>query len=173
MQLGMTHQVDDVPAFLNRLIEVCVDGEQGYRAAADDVLNSELEGIFRHYAEQRAKFAKELRGEIERLGGEPVAHGTVLGAIHRGWMNVKSGVTGASAGAAIAACETGEDSAAAAFEQAVDSTLPGETRAIVERQAKQIREAHSYLLRLKEGAGIDQIFEKNEKKEERGASERT
>ena len=30
----MTQEVDDVPAFLNRLIEVLVDGEQGYDAAA-------------------------------------------------------------------------------------------------------------------------------------------
>jgi hypothetical protein len=49
----------------------------------------------------------------------------------------------------VAACETGEDSAAASFEQAVDTNITGETREIVERQAKQIREAHSHLLRLK------------------------
>lgn len=147
----MTHKVDDVPAFLNGLIEVCLDGERGYHAAVADVENSELQGIFQHYEEQRAKFARELRGEVVRLGGEPTASGTLQGALHRGWMDMKSVVTGASSRAVIAACETGEDSAAAAFELAVDSTIPGETREIVERQAKQIREAHSHMLRLKEG----------------------
>ena len=51
----------------------------------------------------------------------------------------------------VAACETGEDSAAASFEQAVDTTITGETREIAERQAKQIREAHSHLFRFEKG----------------------
>ena len=158
----MTHAVDDVPAFLNHLIEVCMDGENGYRAAATDVENSELQGIFHHYEEQRAKFAKDLRGEVVRLGGEPVTGGTVLGALHRGWMDVKSAVTGSNPSAVIAACETGEDSAAASFEQAVDTTIPGETREIVERQAKQIRAAHSHMLRLKQGEATDELYAKDE-----------
>jgi len=158
----MTHEVDDIPALLNKLLEVCRDGEHGYRAAASDVKNSELAGIFEQYSQQRAKFAKELGAEIERLGGTPADHGTVTGALFRGWLNLKSAVTGSSSGAVIAACETGEDSAAAAFEQAVDSTIPGETRAIVTKQAKQIREAHSHMLRLKEEAESGVSFQKNE-----------
>jgi uncharacterized protein (TIGR02284 family) len=145
----MTHEVDDVPALLNNLIEVCVDGEHGYLTAASDVDNTELATMFRRYGEQRAKFIKELSSEVVRLGGEPVDHGTVTGAIHRGWINVKSALTGSGTEAMVAACETGEDSAAASFEQAVDTNITGETREIVERQAKQIREAHSHLLRLK------------------------
>jgi hypothetical protein len=62
----------------------------------------------------------------------------------------------------IPACETGEDSAAASFEQAADTNISGETREIVERQAKHIREAHSHLLRLKK-----------ESEQSLGASERT
>ena len=145
----MTHEVDDIPALLNNLIGVCVDGEHGYLTAASDVDSTELATMFRQYGEQRAKFIKELSAEVVRLGGEPVDHGTVTGAIHRGWINVKSALTGSGPEAMVAACETGEDSAAASFEQAVDTTITGETREIVERQAKQIREAHSHLLRLK------------------------
>lgn len=158
----MTHDVDDVPALLNSLIEVCLDGEHGYLTAAADVNNSELASTFRQYGEQRAKFVKELSAEVVRLGGEPVNHGSVTGALHRGWLSVKSTLTGSSPEAIVAACETGEDSAAATFEQAVDTTITGETRAMVERQAKQIREAHSHLLRLKKD--MEQAV---------GASERT
>jgi uncharacterized protein (TIGR02284 family) len=148
----MTHEINDLPEFLNHLIEVCRDGEHGYMTAASDVENTELASIFRQYAEQRAKFSGELKEEIVRLGGTPVEHGTVTGAIHRGWINVKSTLTGSSSEAVIAACETGEDSAAASFEQAVDTNISGQTRTMVERQAKQIREAHSHMLRLKKDA---------------------
>jgi uncharacterized protein (TIGR02284 family) len=161
---NMTHEVSDVPALLNDLVEVCQDGEHGYLTAAGDVGNSELASIFGHYAEQRAKFAKELRAEITRLGGSPAEHGTVSGALHRGWINVKSALTGSGSGAVIAACETGEDSAAAKFEQALDTNIPGETRAIVARQAKQVREAHSHMLRLKKEAESGAVFQKNEVK---------
>jgi uncharacterized protein (TIGR02284 family) len=160
----MTHEVADVPALLNDLVEVCQDGERGYLTAAGDVGNSELASIFRHYAEQRVKFAKELRAEIVRLGATAAERGTVSGALHRGWINVKAALTGSGSGAVIAACETGEDSAAAAFEQAVDTDIPGETRGIVERQAKQIREAHSHMLRLKKEAETGAVFQKNEVK---------
>jgi len=158
----MTQEVSSVPALLNSLIEVCQDGEQGYLTAAKDVENSELASIFQHYAEQRAKFAKELTSEVDRLCGSAVDHGTVSGLIFRGWMNVKSALTGSSAGAVIAACETGEDSAAAAFENAAHTDIPGETRAIIERQGKQIREAHGHMLRLKKEAESGVTFPKNE-----------
>jgi len=161
---GMTQEVSSVPDLLNSLIAICKDGEQGYLTAASDVENSELASIFQHYSEQRVKFAKELGAEVARLGGEVTDHGTVSGTVFRGWMNVKSALTGASAGAVIAACETGEDSAAAAFEQAVHTDIPGETRAIVERQAKQVREAHSHMLRLKKEADSGVAFPKNEVK---------
>jgi uncharacterized protein (TIGR02284 family) len=157
----MTDDVSDVQVLLNSLVKVCLDGEHGYRAAAADVENSELQGIFKQYEDQRTKFAKELRAEIGRLGGESTDTGTVGGAIHRGWLNVKSAVTGSSAEAILAACETGEDSAAVAFERAVDSTIGGETRVIVGRQAKQIREAHRHILRLKREAESGVSFQKN------------
>jgi uncharacterized protein (TIGR02284 family) len=73
----MTHDVADVPALLNGLIEVCLDGEHGYLTAASDVDNTELASIFRQDGEQRAKFIKDLSAEVVRLGGEPVDHGTV------------------------------------------------------------------------------------------------
>ena len=37
--------------------------------------------------------ATELEHEIRRLGGEPAAGGTVAGALHRGWVSVKSALS--------------------------------------------------------------------------------
>ncbi len=158
----MTNDTEDVGSLLNELIEVCLDGEHGYRTAAADVKNSELQGIFLRYADQRAKFAKELKAEAQRLGVAPAETGTVSGALHRGWIELKAALTGSSIGSIVAACETGEDSADAAYGQAVDTAVPGQTRHIIEKQAGQVREAHQYMKHLKAETESGSAFQKNE-----------
>lgn len=144
----MTHEVDSISALLNGLIETCLDGEHGYRAAATEVKDTAMESVFTQYAEQRAKFVKELRAEVARIGGTPAESGSVTGAVHRGWISVKSALTGADAAAVVAACETGEESAVAAYDRAGDSTVSGETRSLIQRQAGQVREALNHVKRL-------------------------
>ena len=135
---------------LNALIEVCRDGETGYLAAAGDVDNSELRSVFNEYAQERAGFVRELSAEVQRLGGIPVVSGTVTAAVHRGWMDLKAAVTGRGTHAVVAACETGEDAAKAAFERVVNLDISGAPRSLVEMQWHKIQEAHQRMLHLKE-----------------------
>jgi uncharacterized protein (TIGR02284 family) len=140
---------------LNGLIEASRDGESGYRTAAADVNNSELRTIFGDYADQRAGFVRELEAEVVRLGGTPVKSGTLTAAVHRGWIDLKSGLSGGGAHAIVAACETGEDAAQAAFERVVNLDISGATRALVEKQWLQVKQAHKFMLRLKEETAAD------------------
>jgi uncharacterized protein (TIGR02284 family) len=106
--------------------------------------------MFTEYAKERAGFVRDLQREVERLDGEkPGDSGTITGTVFRGWMNLKSAVTGGGAEAIVAACETGEDSAAAAFERVVNMDVTGQTRALIEAQWSKIKEAHQRLIRLK------------------------
>lgn len=147
---------EDTIANLNQLIETSKNGELGYRTAATNVHNSQLETLFNDYAKQRAGFVHQLQAEVERLGGTPTDSGTLGAAVHRGWMDVTSALSGGDGAAMIAACETGEDHASAEFERVVDSDIPGQTRSIVEKQWQKIKEAHARLLRLKdETSGAD------------------
>src|SRR6516162_5770950 len=104
----MTAPGNDVVTVLNGLIETCKDGEEGYRTAARCVNNSDLKVLFTSYAEQRAHFAVELQAEVRRLGADPEKTGTLVGALHRGWTNLKSIVVGADEAAIVAECERGE-----------------------------------------------------------------
>src|SRR5688572_380431 len=106
-------------AVLNELIEVCKDGENGFRVAAEGAKNSDLRSLFISYSAQRAAFAAELQREVERLGGKPEKSGSVAGAAHRGWIHLKEAVTGADEAAIISECERGEDAAKAAYEKAL------------------------------------------------------
>jgi hypothetical protein len=49
---------------------------------------------------------------------------SVSGAMHRGWINIKSLVTGKDEAAIVAEAERGEDAAVAACEQALGGSLP-------------------------------------------------
>lgn len=118
---------------LNGLIETCRDGVRGFRTAADcvsdllvrAVLTLRIPGIERAWV--------ELRAEVRRLGGIADGHGTVEGALHRGWINLKSAANSKDAGAVIKECERGEEHAAQRYEAALNTNLPPETRLIVAR----------------------------------------
>lgn len=139
---------DDTISTLNNLIETCKDGENGFRTAAEGVDNSELKTLFNTYAQQRAQFAAELQAEVRRLGGDPEKTGSVAASLHRGWIDIKSAVTGGSEASIIAECERGEDSAVKNYEEAQRENLPGDLQAIIQRQYAQVKEAHDRIRAL-------------------------
>ncbi len=153
---------EETIAELNGLIQTCRDGELGYGSAAADVRNTELETVFTGYAKQRRQFVRNLQTEVRRLGGQPDDSGSAGGTLLRGWMDLKSSVTAGSGDAVIATCETGEEVAVAAFDWAANLGISGQTRTLVERQRKAIKEAHASLLRLKAESSDSVEFAKND-----------
>jgi uncharacterized protein (TIGR02284 family) len=144
---------DNVISTLNNLIETCKDGQEGFRQAAEGVRNAELKTLFLTYAQQRAQFAGELQNEVLRTGGDPETTSSTAGALHRGWINIKSAVTGEDEGAVITECERGEDSAVSNYEAALKGELPNNLRALVERQFAQVKEAHDRIRALERATG--------------------
>jgi uncharacterized protein (TIGR02284 family) len=125
---------DAVISVLNDLIETCEDGINGFRTAADAVKSSEAKAVFTSRVRLIERAEAELRDEVRRLGGDPEKRGTVTGAIHRGWINLKSAITGKDDDAIVAECERGEDVAVRNYEDALEKDLPAEIRAIIEHQ---------------------------------------
>ncbi|MBV9759738.1 MAG: PA2169 family four-helix-bundle protein [Acidobacteriaceae bacterium] len=153
---------DDTIDQLNQLVHINKDGESGFLTAAENIKNSELETLFRGYSQQHAKFASELQQEIKRLGGDFADSGTLGGAIHRGWLDVKSALSGHSAAAILKSCESGEESAMVSYDRAADDNPTGQTNALLEKHRRQIKEFHTRLCRLisETKDGVD--FQKNE-----------
>ena len=149
----MTLERDDVVDTLNDLIETCKDGQNGFRTAAEGVKNSELKTLFNTYSQQRAQFAAELQNEVRRLGGDPEKTGSVAASLHRGWIDIKSAVTGEDEGAIISECERGEDSAVDNYEDALKENLPADIRSIIERQFTQVKDAHDRIRSLERASG--------------------
>lgn len=144
---------DAVISTLNNLIETCKDGQNGFQTASEGVKNSELKTLFLGYSQQRAQFAGELQNEVQRLGGDPENTGSVAATLHRGWINIKSTVTGEDEGAVIAECERGEDSAVRNYKDALSQDLPENIRSIVQSQYTQVQEAHDRIRTLEKASG--------------------
>ena len=127
---------------LNGLLEVCLDTERGFRSAAEHVASLGLRELFSSYARQRLQFAEELGSEVRRLGGRPEIGINPTGALHHGWVDVKSAIDRNEAGAVIAELERDEDAAVRRYRDALDGRIPLEVRPLVERQYARILETH-------------------------------
>lgn len=133
---------DAIIAVLNDLIEISKDGERGFRTAADDVEETPLKQFFLNGAQQCKEGARELKTEVLRAGGDPERSGSVAGALHRGWVEVKSMLTGRNAQAVLDEVERGEDAAVRAYRAALEKPLPHDVRSIVQRQFEGVIANH-------------------------------
>jgi uncharacterized protein (TIGR02284 family) len=142
---------DDVISTLNNLIETCKDGQQGFKQAAEGVENSQLKSAFYEFAQQRAQFIGELQSLVRDLGGDPEDSGSVAGALHRGWINIKSAVTGQDEGAILNEAERGEDSAKNAYKDALEQNLPANILSVVQNQYSAVQTAHDNVKAWRDG----------------------
>lgn len=137
---------------LNGLIEVCKDGEAGFREAADGVDRADLKTLFGEFSSQRAQFAGELQSLVHTLGGDPERSGSLTGAMHRGWMNIKAAVTGKDEAAILNECERGEDTAKMAYQEAQGHDLPDYVRETIQNQYQSVLTAHDRIKSLRDTA---------------------
>jgi len=127
---------------LNDLIQICKDGQDGFRDAGENVKHSDLKSLFASYSLQRSKFAGELQQLVTQLGEEPEKSSGIASAIHRGWIDLKAAFTNGSDHAILAECERGEDYAVAAYRDALKEELPANVRSVVTEQSVVVKAAH-------------------------------
>jgi uncharacterized protein (TIGR02284 family) len=139
---------------LNSLIEICKDGQKGFQEAAEIVHCNELKAELQGYSRQRAEFATVLQSEVSRLGVTPEKGGSVAGAIHRGWINLKTALTSNDDQAVINECERGEDSAVAAYQDAMKADLAPQVTALLSKQYQSVKQAHDKIRDLRDSGKL-------------------
>jgi uncharacterized protein (TIGR02284 family) len=143
-------QNDKAISVLNNLIETAKDGERGFKTAAEGLKSGDIKAEFLEFSRQRAQMARELQDEVRRLGGDPEKAGSVSGSLHRGWIDIKSVITGKDDGKIVAEAERGEDVAKGVFEDALKEPLPTTTATLVQQQAAKVRQAHDRVRNLRD-----------------------
>jgi uncharacterized protein (TIGR02284 family) len=124
---------------LEKLIEVCRDGQKGYRDAAEHAKDPQLKQFLSEVSLERAKFAGDLEGEAVRRGKADVDRsGSTLGAIHRGWTDLKASLGGGD-DAILSSMETGDGYAKDQYDKCIrDNQLPDDVVGIIRNQAQSI-----------------------------------
>lgn len=120
----MTDQQQESINWLNKLIEICKDGNKGYKNASEHAEDNELKTIFYRLSQQRALFEAELEGEVRNLGGHPEDTGSSAGGMHRAWMNIKDALTSKNPENIIAECKNGDKAAVEVYEEALKAPIP-------------------------------------------------
>ncbi|MFC7515403.1 PA2169 family four-helix-bundle protein [Herbaspirillum sp. GCM10030257] len=141
---------DDVITTLNDLIETTKDGEDGFRACADDAKDPTLKAFFANRAQACAAAATELQNAVRSYGGDPETSGGLGGALHRRWVDIKSMITGKDDKAVLQECERGEDVAVSSYRRALEKNLPVEVRTMIERQYQGVLQNHDQVKSLRD-----------------------
>ena len=84
------------------------------------------------------------------LGGKPASNGSALGAVHRGWLDLKAAVTGRDDKTILEECESGEDVAQSRYADALKKDLPPEVHTLVEKQYHGVIEIHNQVKALRD-----------------------
>ena len=128
---------------LKNLIQLCRDGQAGFKDAAEKLTDPSTRSFFQEQSLERARFAGELESELHRLGEKDVDQsGSTTGAVHRGWINLKSALGGGEE-AILSEAERGEDAAKKAYEEAINGKqLSQEIMPVIYRQFESVKAAH-------------------------------
>lgn len=136
---------------LKDLVEVSKDGEYGFRECAEQTKRQDLKTMFLQRADDCRQAAQELNQLVRSLGGTAEEGGSAMGAMHRGWVAIKSKLTTYDDKAVLEECERGEDNAKARYMKALQKPLPANVKAVVERQYQGVQRNHDQVKMLRDG----------------------
>ncbi len=137
---------------LENLVASNRDAQQGYQDAATHVNNPQLKELFNQLSLIRSQFAGELEEELVHLGkSDPKRTGSVSGALHRAWFDLKTKFTGDDH-SILESMEAGEDRAKSAYEKAATADLPENLRQLVQSQYQKVLEIHGRVRSLRDGS---------------------
>jgi uncharacterized protein (TIGR02284 family) len=134
---------------LNTLIATTLDSVRGFRDAAEDASGTNAE-FFRSMADERTEVVTRLQEQVRALGGNPEDDSSTMGAVHRGFMNLKEAVMGSDEKAVIEEVERGEDYLKNKYNTALnDDGLGAVARSAIESAYASVRKGHDRASALK------------------------
>lgn len=135
---------------LNDLIKTSRDGEYGFRTCSEQASSPALKTTLAQRADACRDAAVELQGCVQGMGGEAEQGGSATGAMHRGWVAIKTMLSSYDDLAVLEEVERGEDRALTAYRDAMRLDLPTDVRAVVERQLAGAKLNHDQMRALRD-----------------------
>lgn len=140
---------DEYISVLNELIEVSIDGEEGFLQSSEAVDDPKLKAYFLHRSHEVKQSVYELQALVRELGGKPADSASVSGYLHRRWIDIKTAITSNDNLAVLNEVERGEDAALQAYRDAVNKELPPAVSMVILRQLKGAQRNHDEVKQLR------------------------
>lgn len=138
---------------LNDLIEINNDRADGFDRASADLQpeNVDLKAVFDKFASDSREYVTQLAGLVGRNGENPDTGNTILGTLHRAWIDVKASFGGNDRHSILAECERGEDAIKKAYRDALEQNdLGEEVRKVLLNQQDGISAGHDTIKALRD-----------------------
>jgi len=151
----MTTQIsENTTAKIKNLIVINNDRFEGYKKAADETTDKDLQPLFMRYSNQSKGFADALKIYVNPSELPAEEETKLSGKIYRVWMDAKAALTANDRKAILASCEFGEDQAKGAYEKEMQESaaFDNELLRLVSQQLSELREAHDYIKSLRNNA---------------------
>jgi uncharacterized protein (TIGR02284 family) len=135
----------EVAETLKSVIQSLIDGQEGFQKIGEDLKDPTLKRYFLAESLERASFRGDLETALHQEGVHDVKEkGTVSGAIHRTWGELKVKLGGGDH-ALLETAEQGEDAAKKAYKEALDKELPLPIHQMLSTQYAHIQQSHDYV----------------------------
>lgn len=138
---------------LNDLIEINNDRADGFDRAAKDINeeNIDLKAVFEKFSSGSRKNVTELAGLVGKQGDSPDTGNTILGTLHRAWIDIKATFGGSDRHSILQECERGEDAIKKAYKDALqENDLGSEVRDMLLAQQTEINASHDVIKGLRD-----------------------
>lgn len=142
----MAETLKEVESVLRDVIKSLVDGQEGFKDIGEKLEDDTLKRYFLAESLKRAQFKGELEDVLIKEGVSDAYKegGTIAGALHRTWGDLKAKL-GGSDHTLLESAEQGEDVAKKAYADALKHELPLPIHQLLSTQAAHIQTSHDYV----------------------------
>jgi len=137
----METYTDKLEKKLVGILEKNEDAIKGYEKAAENAKEIGLQSYFSNKARERKNFISSLKGTLPNLDlGNNQIEGSLAGALHRTWMDVKAFFSGDDDEAMLEEAIKGDKAAVSEYEEILeDISLPPSAAEVIRQQLQWIK----------------------------------
>lgn len=145
----MATYTEHISERLNSLLEKNHDAEKGFGKASKKAISKSLMEWFNERALDRHRFAMELKETIASVGQPVTTNGSIKGAVHRTWMDLKTFLAADTDGALIEEAIRGEKAALDEYREVLaEPVLPPTLRALLESHKQRMEQGLAVIEKL-------------------------
>lgn len=135
----------EIEETLRDVIQSLIDGQEGFQKIGEHLKDATLKSYFMAESLRRASFRGEIENHLHKHGVRDVKEsGTVSGAVHRTWGDLKAHLGGGDH-TLLETAEQGEDAAKKAYKEALKKELPLPVHQLLSTQYAHIQTSHDFV----------------------------